>query len=86
MGAKKIPTQCRMTLAEKFCRCIGAVRKTVKLRNRTKKQKKSQARESAAIAICTTSILHRRGRTLKKFTCDGKKPMLKTQKPLSKLR
>lgn len=69
----------KMKLAEKFCRCIGAVRKTVTLRNRVPKRKQAQARESAAIAICTKSMLQRRGRTLRKVRC-GKKAMLETQK------
>ena len=52
---------------EKFCRCVKGV--SAKLKN-----------ERAAIAICTKSILHRKGRTLKKFKCRGKKPFLRTQK------
>jgi hypothetical protein len=59
-----------------FCRCIKSVRKTVKLR---KGQKGLKARESAAIAICTKSVLQSRGRTLKRFACK-KKPFLLTQK------
>lgn len=66
-----------MTQAEKFCRCIKQVRKTVRLRSGQKKTK--TAKEQAAIAICTTSMLQRRGRTLRRFRCRGKKPMLETQ-------
>lgn len=58
----------------KFCRCIKAVRKTIKARP-------GSTKESGAIAVCNTSILGRKGRTLKKFRC-GKKPYLKTQKKL----
>jgi hypothetical protein len=29
----------------------------------------SRSRESAAIAICTTSVLQTRGKTLRKFSC-----------------
>ena len=61
----------RKTLAKKFCRCIKAVRKTVKVRG-------SAGKESAAIAICTRSVLGTRGRTLRKFKCD-KKAELETQ-------
>jgi hypothetical protein len=61
-----------MSQVKKFCRCIKAVRNTVKLR-RGKGNK-----ESAAIAICTKAILQSRGRTMKKFRCRGK-PYLKTQ-------
>ena len=66
-------------LASKFCRCIKSVRKTVKLRPGQKKTEK--AKEAAAIAICTQSVLRTRGRTLKKFSCQNKKPVLQTQKP-----
>ena len=58
----------------KFCRCIKAVRKTIKARP-------GSTSESGAIAVCNKSILGRRGRTLKKFRC-GKKPYLKTQKKI----
>lgn len=63
------------TKAKKFCRCIKQVRRSVKLRAG---QRGSQAREGAAIAICTKSILQTRGRTLKKIRCRGK-PKLETQ-------
>ena len=66
----------RKRLAEKFCRCIKSVRKTVKARG-------SAGKESAAIAICNRSVLGRKGRTLRKFKC-GKKPVLETQEPLKK--
>jgi len=61
--------------ADKFCRCIKAVRKTLK------RVRKGSTRESAAIAICTKSILQVRGRTLKKFRCRKNK-FLKTQKKI----
>lgn len=66
------------TLAKKFCRCIKSVRKTIKVRG---KQKTPIAKESAAIGVCTKSVLQTKGKTLKRFSCK-KKPMLKTQKPL----
>ena len=47
-------------ISSKFNRCIKSVRKTVKPRKRSTK-------ESAAIAICTTSVLHPRGRTLRRY-------------------
>ena len=60
-----------MKLAEKFCRCIKGVSKTLKV-------KKAQ-REGAAIAICTKTMLQdKRRRTMRKVTC-GKKPALQTQ-------
>ena len=64
-------------LSSKFCRCIKSVRKTLKLRPGQKKTE--QAKEAAAIAICTKAVLQTRGRTLKRFKC-GKKMKLTTQK------
>jgi hypothetical protein len=54
-----------MKQADRFCRCIKSVKKTVKLR----KGSGDAARESAAIAICVKSVLQSRGKTLKKFSC-----------------
>ena len=62
------------TQKDRFCKCIKAVRRTVKLNTKYAKSK-----EGAAIAICTRTILFPRGRTLKKFTCL-KKGRLVTQK------
>jgi hypothetical protein len=44
----------------KFNRCVKSVRRTVKSRRGSNK-------ESAAIAICTKTILHPRGRTIKRY-------------------
>jgi hypothetical protein len=63
-------------LASKFCRCIKHVRKTVRVRGKNKSRK---AKESAAIGICTKSVVQKRGRTLKRFKC-APKPSLQTQK------
>lgn len=70
----------RMRQANKFCGCIKKVRKTVRLRPGAGRG--PQARESAAIAICTKSILQRKGRTLRKVRCGkkGKRAVLETQK------
>jgi hypothetical protein len=50
----------RSTVSTKFNRCVKSVRKTVKAR-------RGSSKESAAIAICTTTILHPRKRTLKSY-------------------
>lgn len=47
----------RTSMRKAFDRCVKSVRKTVKARNK----------ESAAIAICTKSVLQTRGRTLKRY-------------------
>ena len=50
----------RKSQAKRFGSCVKAVRKTVKAR-------KGSNPESAAIAICTTTLLHPRGRTIKRY-------------------
>lgn len=62
----------RKVTARKFCKCIKSVKKTVKAR-------KGSNKESAAIAICTKTMLQRRGRTLKRVRCRGVQ-RLETQK------
>lgn len=59
----------RRSQSAKFGSCVKAVRKTVKAR-------KGSSAESAAIAICTKSMLHPRGRTIKRY----RKGRLTTQK------
>ena len=66
-----------MKQADRFCRCIKSVKRTLKLRS----GRGNDAREKAAIAICVKSVLQSKGRTLKKFNCR-KGPKLITQKPL----
>ena len=61
-----------MKQAAKFCRCIKAVKKTLKAR-------KGSTKEQGAIAVCVKSVLHSRGRTIKKFRC-GRKAKVVTQK------
>jgi hypothetical protein len=59
----------RKSQTKRFGSCVKAVRKTVKAR-------KGSSPESAAIAICTTTLLHPRGRTIKRY----RKGRLLTQK------
>lgn len=61
----------RTSMRKAFDRCVKSVRKTVKAR-------KGSTKESAAIAICTKSVLQTRGRTLKRY----RKGHLKTQPAL----
>lgn len=68
-----------MKQADRFCRCIKSVSKTLKLRKGSGRGDK--ARENAAIAICVKSVLQTKGRTLKKFSCR-KGPKVITQRPL----
>ena len=69
-----------MKQLDRFCRCIKSVKKTVKVRQTSKKG--TSGKEQAAIAICVKSVLQGKGRTLKKFKCRGtrsKKAFLQTQ-------
>lgn len=66
-----------MKQSQKFCKCIKAVKESVKLRPGLKKTEENK--EQAAIAICVKTMLQRKGRTLKRFSCkEGAK--LTTQK------
>lgn len=56
----KPPTKGGRSISKKFDKCVKSVRRTVKPR-------RGSTKESAAIAICTTTILHPRKRTLKKY-------------------
>ena len=59
----------RTKLGNKFNRCVKSVRATVRAR-------KGSTKESAAIAICTKSVLQTRGKTMKRY----RKGRLVTQK------
>lgn len=50
-----------MSTTSKFNRCVKSVKKTIRPR-------KGSTAESGAIAVCTKSILHPRGRTIKHYT------------------
>jgi len=63
-------------LITKLCHCINSVKKTVMPRGK-------QTKESAAIGICVASVLQRRGRTLKKFSCKRQKLSTRKKKTLS---
>ena len=57
--------------SRKFCACIKKVRRTIKPTRGSK--------EGVAIAICVKSVLQRRNRTIKRFTCKNGKPRVQTQ-------
>jgi hypothetical protein len=58
-----------MKTSRKFDRCVKSVSKSVKPR-------KGSSKESAAIAICTTTVLYPRGKTIKRY----RRGRLKTQR------
>lgn len=61
-----MPPESKKPLKKLFCECIKSV----------KKSRKNESNEGVAIAICTKSVLHSRGKTFKKFKCKGRKPFL----------
>jgi hypothetical protein len=74
---KKVAAKYGRTVAGKLCRCIGAVKRGFKTRDR---KGSAGANEQRAIAICVSAVLQKkRRRTLKKFSCGGPKPVLITQ-------
>ena len=60
-------------LLRKLCSCIKKVRDTVKRRTKST----ARTKESAAIGICVKSVLQRRGKTLKRFSCRKKELYIK---------
>jgi hypothetical protein len=77
---KKVGAKYGKTVAGKLCRCIGAVKRGFKTRDRKRGSAGASAGEQRAIAICVSAVLQKkRGRTLKKFSCRGPKPVLETQ-------
>lgn len=62
-------SQMKTRMSKKFDKCVKSVRKTVRAR-------KGSNKESAAIGICTKSVLQTRGRTMKRY----RKGHLQTQK------
>jgi hypothetical protein len=67
MRKQKTVGGARKTLKKLFCECI-------------KKVRAKTGSEGAAIAICTKSVLHSRGKTFRKFKCKGNRPFLNLQK------
>lgn len=65
-------------LSKELCRCIKKVRKTIKLR--PGQNKSFKGREKASIGVCVKSVLHTRGKTLKKFKCSPKPYLLTKNK------
>ena len=60
-------------LLRKLCSCIKKVRDTVKRRAKST----ARTKESAAIGICVKSVLQRRGKTIKRFSCKKKELYMK---------
>lgn len=65
-------------LAEKLCRCIKKVDKSLKGERRSNKGKKNT--ESRAIAICKNSVLTKKKLFTPKFKCKGTAKLLPSNK------
>jgi len=63
------------SLTRKFVKCVKSVTKRIKPR-------KGSTAESAAIGICTKTVLFPRKRTIKRFSMVKGKPRLVTQRRL----
>lgn len=75
-------------LAEKLCRCIKKVDKSLKGERKSNKGKKDKKNtESRAIAICKNSVLTKKKLFTPKFKCKGTAKLLPSNKrdKLSKL-
>jgi hypothetical protein len=59
-------------IEKRFCHCIKSVRRTIKKR-------RGSTKEQGAIAVCVKSVLQSKNKTLRRFDCKRRKPMLKTQ-------
>jgi len=74
MKQKAIKQKAEAILAEKLCRCIKKVDKSLgreRKSNTTNKKLKLQKTESRAIAICKNSIFTKKNISLAKFKCKG---------------
>ena len=76
-------------LAEKLCRCIKKVGKSLKnvksKENLSQKNKGKNNKESRAIAICKNSILTKKNVSIAKFKCKGTARLLPSKNKHDKL-
>jgi hypothetical protein len=81
MKQKAIKQKAEAILAEKLCRCIKKVDKSLK--NEIKYNKKTF--ESSAIAICKNSIFTKKNISPAKFKCKGTAKLLPSKNKHNKL-
>lgn len=92
MKQKAIKQKAEAILAEKLCRCIkkvdkslGVERKYNKKKNKSSKKNKKPTSESRAIAICKNSIFTKKNITAAKFKCKGTARLLPSKNKRNKL-
>lgn len=92
MKQKTIKQKAEAILAEKLCRCIKKVDKSLKEeskynknKNKSRKTIKTPSNESRAIAICKNSIFTKKNITLAKFKCKGTARLLPSKNKHNKL-
>jgi hypothetical protein len=77
MKQKAIKQKAEAILAEKLCRCIKKVDKSLGLERKNKSRKNpKQKTESRAIAICKNSIFTKKNISPAKFKCKGTAKLL----------
>ena len=83
MKQKAIKQKAEAILAEKLCRCIKKVDKSLKKeckykknKNKSRKTIKTPTNESRAIAICKNSIFTKKNISPAKFKCKGTAKLL----------
>lgn len=90
MKQKTIKQKAEAILAEKLCRCIKKVDKSLKEenkynKNKNKKKSSKKPTESRAIAICKNSIFTKKNITAAKFKCKGTARLLPSNNKHNKL-
>ena len=83
MKQKVIKQKAEAILAEKLCRCIKKVDKSLKVEKKNKSSKKTS--ESRAIAICKNSIFTKKNISVTKFKCKGTARLLPSKNKRNKL-
>lgn len=66
---RKTKKNAERLLSNKLCKCIQKVKKTVKQRNRSLKNKEALQR---SVGICRDSVLHKKNIDVYQFQCDKK--------------
>jgi hypothetical protein len=85
MKNSTIKQKAEAILAEKLCRCIKKVEKSLKTDKRINNKSIRGRKESRAIAICKTSIFTKKNISLTKFKCKGTAKLLPSKNKHNKL-
>ena len=85
MKKKTIKQKAEEILAEKLCRCIKKVSKSLKPDIKNKNNNIKKRTESRAIAICKNSIFTKKNVSFSKFKCKGTAKLLPSKNKHNKL-